>query len=247
MATEGIQFIIGKLKGENTTTVASVLFDKEVWTKRKARTWLGGHGFKSGKIDETDTRLRFRQKDPDEFEKGSFRTISAGRGKFEEEQNTSLLFDVEFVNIDEEFCTELDEVLNLMLSEQLVSHENDKFIMKKHGDISPDQNDDMDKKKKKKKKDEEEMTTDLHTIENVEIFRAGTWNGDKYTIKDLDDIVEAFDSVGFKPPVKLGHAEKSGDPAYGWVNSIRRVGDKLVADFIDVPKAIFEAIRQPDF
>jgi hypothetical protein len=80
-------------------------------------------------------------------------------------------------------------------------------------------------------------------IRDVEIFRTGTWNGDEYTEKDLDDMVEAFDKAGYRPPVKLGHSDQVGEPAYGWVDAIRRVGDRLVADFMDLPQSIYEAIR----
>lgn len=76
--TEGIQFVIGRLKGETTTTVQSVLFDKEKWTAARARTWLKDHDFKSVDLDETEERLRFRQRDPGDFQTGSFRTIDAG-------------------------------------------------------------------------------------------------------------------------------------------------------------------------
>lgn len=87
----------------------------------------------------------------------------------------------------------------------------------------------------------------LHDLNNVEIFRVGTWNGDKYTESDLDEIVNAFPDVGYKPPVKLGHKESSGAPAYGYVKSLRRVGDKLVADFMDLPSKVFEAIKNRRF
>ena len=88
---------------------------------------------------------------------------------------------------------------------------------------------------------------ELHDLSGVEVFRAGTWNGDKYTTGDLDDMVAAFDAVGFRPPVKLGHKENSGDPAYGWVKAIKRVGDKLIADFMDLPVQVFNAIKSRAF
>lgn len=88
---------------------------------------------------------------------------------------------------------------------------------------------------------------ELFNIDGVEIFRTGTWNGDKYTAGDLDDMVAAFAGVGFKPPVKLGHKDSSGDPAYGWVESVRRSGDILIASFTDLPKSIFEAIKNKRF
>ena len=84
---------------------------------------------------------------------------------------------------------------------------------------------------------------DLFDLQGVEIFRAGEWNGDKYSRADLDEMVRNFDRVGYRPPVKLGHKAASGAPASGWVKSIRRVGDRLVADLMDLPKQIYEAIK----
>lgn len=83
----------------------------------------------------------------------------------------------------------------------------------------------------------------LRSLSDVEIFAAGTWNGDKYTEKDLDEMVRNFDEVGFEVPLKLGHEENSGDPAYGWVESVRRVGSKLIANFRDLPDKIYKAIK----
>lgn len=88
---------------------------------------------------------------------------------------------------------------------------------------------------------------DSHEINGVEVFRTGTWNGDAYTRRDLDDMVEAFGHVGFTPPVKLGHFERSGEPAYGWVKAIRRVGERLLADLADVPASIYNAIKSRRF
>jgi len=89
-----------------------------------------------------------------------------------------------------------------------------------------------------------DFAADLHNLKGVEIFRAGTWNGRKFTTKDLDDIVSNFNKVGFRPPIKLGHAESSGDRAYGWVEKVYRKGDTLLADFMDLPSKVFEAIEE---
>ncbi len=75
---EGIQFVIGRLKGETTTTVQTVTFDKEQWTIARAKAWLKENNFKSDKLDETEDRLRYRQRDPGDFKEGSFRTITPG-------------------------------------------------------------------------------------------------------------------------------------------------------------------------
>jgi hypothetical protein len=85
------------------------------------------------------------------------------------------------------------------------------------------------------------------TLREREIFRTGTWNGRKFTRQDLDDIVSAASEVGYRPPLKLGHAEKSGDPAYGWVENIKRVGNRLIADFVDIPDELAAAIKERRF
>lgn len=90
------------------------------------------------------------------------------------------------------------------------------------------------------------------TIEGVEIFAAGTWNGDTYTVEDLDEMARSFEDTkeAMKPYLKLGHTNKQkiaqadGLPAVGWIDKIRRVGTKLVADFVNVPKAIYDLIER---
>lgn len=96
-------------------------------------------------------------------------------------------------------------------------------------------------------------------ILNVEIFGVGTWKGSKtvqVTGDMLDQMVAAFaqlsDKVaGFRPPIKLGHTDaqrfigqSTGAPALGWVAALRRVGDKVVADFKDVPSSLVDLIRK---
>lgn len=92
---------------------------------------------------------------------------------------------------------------------------------------------------------------DLKSINGVEIFSAGTWNGDKYTVNDLDEMVKAFDETNksIRPFLKLGHSDKQklledeGLPAAGWIGKIYRKGEKLLADFIDIPNKIYELIE----
>lgn len=96
--------------------------------------------------------------------------------------------------------------------------------------------------------------TDSNTedIGDVEVMAVGTWNNDKYTTQDLDLIARNFPLLRHmvKPPLVLGHGEDgekllqaSGLPAAGWVSKLRRVGDKLLADFSDVPRAVAEIIK----
>ena len=95
---------------------------------------------------------------------------------------------------------------------------------------------------KDKDKDQE-----LFSVKGIEIFRTGTWNGDVYTRKDLDEMVRNFKKVGFQVPIKLGHKESSGSPAFGWVEHIKRTGDKLIANFKDLPKKLWKALKDRRF
>lgn len=87
---------------------------------------------------------------------------------------------------------------------------------------------------------------------DAEIFSVGTWNGDKFTGEDLDQMVNNFALLknDIKPPVKLGHTSKlnkevdEGQPAFGWVQGLKRVGDKLIASFKDVPEILMDAIKK---
>ena len=95
-------------------------------------------------------------------------------------------------------------------------------------------------------------TIETRTIKAVEIFAVGKWNGDKYTQKDLDDMVTAYNETKdhVKPYLKIGHDERqkllAEDelPAAGWISNLKRVGEKLVADFIRIPKKIFDLIER---
>ena len=99
----------------------------------------------------------------------------------------------------------------------------------------------------------------LNTVDipDVEIFAVGTHNGQAYTAADLNDMVIAFQALrnggdgGYSPPIKLDHTEnqpslgdipQDGGPAFGWLDNLRRVGDKLVADFKRVPEKLKELI-----
>ncbi|MDR7537437.1 MAG: hypothetical protein QN183_13860 [Armatimonadota bacterium] len=76
------------------------------------------------------------------------------------------------------------------------------------------------------------------------VFRAGTWNGDTYTVDDLRAMADAFTRVGFTPPLKLGHVDDPGAPAVGWVVGLRVDGDRLLADVADVDPQVCQALRE---
>lgn len=85
---------------------------------------------------------------------------------------------------------------------------------------------------------------------NVEIWSAGTYNGDTYTEADLEAMARSFDDLKgeYKPYVKLGHdssqklLQEDGYPAAGWVTNVRRVGSRLYADIKQIPKRLAEMI-----
>lgn len=91
----------------------------------------------------------------------------------------------------------------------------------------------------------------LYTVKNVEIFSVGTWNGKEIKAADLDSIVDAFSKTKniVRPFLKLGHDDNQkilqadGLPAAGWVENVRKSGQKLIADFVDVPKKIYQLIK----
>ncbi len=98
------------------------------------------------------------------------------------------------------------------------------------------------------------------TIQNLEVFAAGTWTSAEgrtttFTEQDLDEMVDSFHALQqtniVKPHLKLGHqdsqkwfGQKTGIPALGWVERLWRNGQKLMADVGNVPEALLELIKQ---
>ncbi len=58
------------------TVIQTIMFKKQYWTLKRAKSWLKEHDYTNSGVDETDKYYRFRQIDPSEFDKSSFRTIS---------------------------------------------------------------------------------------------------------------------------------------------------------------------------
>jgi len=86
-----------------------------------------------------------------------------------------------------------------------------------------------------------------HELKGKEIFSVGTWNGIEFSEKDLDELISNFNTLkdSFKVPLKFGHDEdhKDGQPAIGWISRVFKEGGKLLADFTDIPKTVFDAIN----
>ena len=90
-----------------------------------------------------------------------------------------------------------------------------------------------------------------YELNDIEVFAKGKWNGHEITSADIDDIVtntnEILDKV--KPMVKLGHSDEqellrnSGFPAGGWITKLKRVGDKILVNIKEVPKVLYELIK----
>lgn len=79
--SEALEAVV-RLTGTRATAamqVQSLMFDRSRgWTVVKARRWAGDHGYKYGKVDETDEYIHLRQRDPAEFK--VIRTITWGEG-----------------------------------------------------------------------------------------------------------------------------------------------------------------------
>lgn len=97
------------------------------------------------------------------------------------------------------------------------------------------------------------------SLKRVEIFATGRWKGNKeitVTSADLDDMVASFNDLsskvsGYKPFLKLGHTEqqkyfgqKTGAPNLGFIERIWREGEKILADFGNVPDELLALIEQ---
>lgn len=86
----------------------------------------------------------------------------------------------------------------------------------------------------------------------MEVFATGNHGGMEWSFEDLDEIAANFTKLGqfVKPAIKLGHdskqilAQKDGQPSLGWIASLERVGNKLVATATDVPTALKDLIKK---
>lgn len=98
---------------------------------------------------------------------------------------------------------------------------------------------------------EMELDDATHEVKGIEIFAEGEWNGDKYSTKDLDTMVENFNKQVIRSvPLKVGHDMKqkvAGQPAVGLLQRVYRVGKKLVADIANIPKTVAELINKKAF
>lgn len=96
-----------------------------------------------------------------------------------------------------------------------------------------------------------ENYSQTYELKNVEIFGVGVWKGNKITGEDLDGIVNDTNEIidKLKPKIKLGHDDKqallqrTGLPAGGWITKLKRAGDKILVDIKEVPKVLYQLIK----
>ena len=89
----------------------------------------------------------------------------------------------------------------------------------------------------------------MRDVVELEISRAGSYPQGEITMEDLEEMARAYDPLLHEAPLVLDHAppgEESalgGGPAYGWVESLRRVGDTLVARVKQIPEELVELVN----
>ena len=79
-----------------------------------------------------------------------------------------------------------------------------------------------------------------------EIFKTGSHTSDKgitkdYSLDDLNFIAQSYDPSIQEAPIVIGHPIDSS-PAYGWVESLKVVGDRLIAKTKDLIPEFKEAL-----
>lgn len=84
----------------------------------------------------------------------------------------------------------------------------------------------------------------------TEIFAVGKWNGYSFSLDDLKSIAANFSHFSnlLKVPLKFGHNDEQpltdGQPALGWVERVWLDGEKLMAEFSDVPQIVMDAVKK---
>lgn len=84
-----------------------------------------------------------------------------------------------------------------------------------------------------------------------EIFKTGTHtdsggNVKSWTEDDLDAIAKNYNPSDYEAPIVIGHPALDA-PAYGWIESLRRTGDKLLAHAKQVAPEFAELVRNGSF
>jgi hypothetical protein len=175
----------------DSTTVQTLIFDKEKYSMEEAVEWAKEHDYKADKVDETDGFYRLRQRNPDDFDDDSFRTIDLEDGV--QAVIGKLKNDISEDAMDEKTAQELlDTVKDLVTmsrdtnSKLLRSIELSETILSHHEKGGkPNDDDKDDDKDKDKDKDDDEKSIEKQVKEMSEAVKA---QGE--TITKLGVIVE---------------------------------------------------------
>lgn len=80
----------------------------------------------------------------------------------------------------------------------------------------------------------------------VEVFRAGDYGAKgRWSEEALERLAADYDPALHEAPVTLDHAQQG--PALGWVEALRRVGDRLVARLRGLNGRLLELVREGSF
>ncbi len=85
-------------------------------------------------------------------------------------------------------------------------------------------------------------------MELCNILKVGKFTDSKgieheFTTEKLDKIVHNFEAVHKDVPICVGHP-KTNSPAYGWIDSVKRIGDNLYCTFKDVQDEFKQAVQK---
>lgn len=90
------------------------------------------------------------------------------------------------------------------------------------------------------------MSIDLFS-DWVEIFKAGSHTDSSghtkfWSVEDLDEIIKSYNPKKSEAPIVIGHP-RTKDPAYGWVEKLKRVGSVLFAKFKQVDQGFADLVK----
>lgn len=86
----------------------------------------------------------------------------------------------------------------------------------------------------------------------IEVFKTGEHTDSAgetrvWTVNDLDRIVELYNNQPpeekHEAPVVIGHPENDA-PAYGWVKQLKRKGNKLLAEIVDLDENFIDLVKK---
>ena len=86
----------------------------------------------------------------------------------------------------------------------------------------------------------------MHQEMELEVFRAGDYGAKgRWSEAELDEIARSYRAELHEAPVTIDHAQTG--PALGWVDSVKRRGDRLVARLRGLNAAFVELLNHGAF